>query len=277
LKTLVLKFDFLAIVASHNIIVVHRQLIKYPDIAFFTSPIPLHIAAMVILYGHMSKCDRLSKQVALEDMWLALDMLPRFRWRWERKDQAGGHPLIAKLAARVMEVDLHTIKPPTHAVLLPEEVWDNEEEENTPSTATMRSPALTPTTSYPPPVPAPATSSMSYGPQPPSQPPMASNGSVGPSPYASTSRDQQQLADINEGFFYPFYPEEPGGQFSVPPTPTGRHPHHYANLLAAASPHVSGYSMQPSQDQYVFGDRDGRYAQRNHELPHGLPWHTRTR
>ncbi len=53
---------------------------------------------MVILYGHMSKCDKLPRHTALEDVWLALDMLPRFRWRWERKDVNGGHPLIAKLA-----------------------------------------------------------------------------------------------------------------------------------------------------------------------------------
>ncbi|EEB98221.1 hypothetical protein MPER_02314, partial [Moniliophthora perniciosa FA553] len=77
------------IITSHNTIIVHSQLIRYHDIAFFTSPIPLHIAAMVILYGHV---------------WLAIDMLPRFRWRWERKDVAGGHPLIARLAERVMEV-----------------------------------------------------------------------------------------------------------------------------------------------------------------------------
>ncbi|KAF8893294.1 hypothetical protein CPB85DRAFT_1440694 [Mucidula mucida] len=55
---------------------------------------------MVILYGHMSKSDTLPRHTALEDVWLALDMLPRFRWRWERKDVNGGHPLISKLAER---------------------------------------------------------------------------------------------------------------------------------------------------------------------------------
>ena len=60
----------------------HNQLIKFPDIAFFVSPSPLHIAAMVILYGHMSVVDKLPLQVALEDVWMALDMLPSFRWRW---------------------------------------------------------------------------------------------------------------------------------------------------------------------------------------------------
>lgn len=254
-----------AIVASHNIIVIHRQLIRYPDTAFFTSPIPLHIAAMVILYGHMSRCDKLSRQVALEDMWLALDMLPRFRWRWERKDQAGGHPLIAKLAARVMEVDLHTINPPTHTVLLSEEAWDTAE--GTPSTATVQSPMSTPPTATSSYAPAPAMAA-SYGPH--SQP--MANGP--PVPYP-----RDQFVDVPDGLFYPFYPEEPA--FSVPPTPTGTAPtaprghpqHQYASLLAAASPHLSGYGVHASQNQYIFGERDGRYSHPHSEMqqPHMWP------
>ncbi|KAI0027406.1 fungal-specific transcription factor domain-containing protein, partial [Vararia minispora EC-137] len=115
-----------AIIISHNIIVVHHQLIRFPDIAFFVSPIPLHIAAMVILYGHMSRCEALSKQVALEDVWMALDMLPSFRWRWERKDNNGGHPLIARLAEKVLEVNLRQAGPTAQPVLIPEINWDIE-------------------------------------------------------------------------------------------------------------------------------------------------------
>ncbi|CDO76505.1 hypothetical protein BN946_scf184361.g4 [Trametes cinnabarina] len=67
-----------AIVTSHNIIVVHNKLIRFPDIAFFVSPTPLHIAAMVILYGHMSECDRIPQQTALEDLFtLSLPSLLR--------------------------------------------------------------------------------------------------------------------------------------------------------------------------------------------------------
>ena len=40
-----------AVVTAHNIIVVHHQLINQPDISFFTSPLPLQTAAMVLLYG----------------------------------------------------------------------------------------------------------------------------------------------------------------------------------------------------------------------------------
>ncbi|KAF9014644.1 hypothetical protein BDZ89DRAFT_962664, partial [Hymenopellis radicata] len=115
-----------AIITSHNTIIVHSQLIRFPDIAFFTSPIPLHIAAMVILYEHMSKSDTLPRHTALEDVWLALFMLPRFRWRWERKDVNGGHPLISKLAKRVMEVNLHQVGPATNPVLLSEPDWEED-------------------------------------------------------------------------------------------------------------------------------------------------------
>jgi hypothetical protein len=37
----------------------------------------------------------------IEDVWMALDILPHFRWRWERKDLNGGHPLIFKLAVLI--------------------------------------------------------------------------------------------------------------------------------------------------------------------------------
>ncbi|CAL1715967.1 unnamed protein product [Somion occarium] len=115
-----------AIVTSHNIIVVHNQLIRFPDISFFVSPIPLHIAAMVILFGHMSKCERLPREVAMEDVWMALNMLPSFRWRWERKDLKGGHPLIGKLAEEVLKVNLHQVAPTSAPMLLSEQDWDTD-------------------------------------------------------------------------------------------------------------------------------------------------------
>jgi hypothetical protein len=111
-----------AMVQAHNVIAIHTVLVRYPEVGFFTSPVPLHIAAMVILYGKMSKCDKeipgLSDgegsgedgasnavRILMEDVWLALDMLPRFRWRWETGSgaSAGTNPLIAKLAEIVME------------------------------------------------------------------------------------------------------------------------------------------------------------------------------
>ncbi|KAJ3495698.1 hypothetical protein NMY22_g19903 [Coprinellus aureogranulatus] len=121
-----------AIITSHNMIIIHNQLIRFPNTGFFVSPIPLHIAAMVILYGHMSKVDCLPFNTALEDLWLALDMLPRFRWRWERKDMNGAHPLIARLAERVMQVNLRNIAPTGNPVLRSEPAWDDEQPPATP-------------------------------------------------------------------------------------------------------------------------------------------------
>ncbi|KAJ7573922.1 fungal-specific transcription factor domain-containing protein [Mycena floridula] len=188
-----------AIVTSHNTIIVHSQLIRFPDIAFFTSPIPLHIAAMVILYGHMSKCDRLPKHTALEDVWLALDMLPRFRWRWERKDANGSHPLIAKLAERVMDTNLHTVSPTTHPVLLSEPEWDD-----------VMSPQQTPTTAY-------AHSPVVYGPR--MDPTVQTNGKI---------MDKNML-EVPANLFYPFYPENNING-------SGQGPHQdYSALMAAAA------------------------------------------
>jgi len=81
---------------------------------------------MVILYGHMSRSDRLSKQTALEDVRLSLDMLPAFRWHWQPKDVDDGQPLIAKLAERVMDVPLDMAKSPARPSLLPEPTWEED-------------------------------------------------------------------------------------------------------------------------------------------------------
>ncbi|KAF5392188.1 hypothetical protein D9757_001375 [Collybiopsis confluens] len=122
-----------AIVQAHNVIAIHTVLVRFPEVGFFTSAVPLHIAAMVILYGRMSKCDEgipglsdgeggedgsSAVRILMEDVWLALDMLPRFRWRWETGSgyNTGTNPLIAKLAEKVMEASfsesgLHGIGP----------------------------------------------------------------------------------------------------------------------------------------------------------------------
>ncbi|KAJ3788059.1 fungal-specific transcription factor domain-containing protein [Lentinula aff. detonsa] len=112
-----------AIIQAHNVIAIHTVLVRYPEVGFFTSPIPLQIAAMVILYGRVSECDEgipglndrdgidredgrsSAVRILMEDIWLALDMLPRFRWRWETGSGSSGgtNPLIAKLAEEVME------------------------------------------------------------------------------------------------------------------------------------------------------------------------------
>lgn len=59
---------YIAVVTANNIIIIHNHLIRFPDIGFFVSPIPLHIAAMVILYGHINKSMRLHKNVVVQDI-----------------------------------------------------------------------------------------------------------------------------------------------------------------------------------------------------------------
>ncbi|KAI6037667.1 fungal-specific transcription factor domain-containing protein [Pisolithus marmoratus] len=269
-----------AIVTSHNIIVVHNQLIRFPNTAFFVSPIPLHIAAMVILYGHMSHCDRLSRQVMIEDVWMALDMLPRLRWRWERKDLNGGHPLISKLAEKVLNVNLRTVGPTKDPVLLPELDWETD----SPGGSMLGSPS-------------PISHSQIHLQQKSSvlaHPQYQNTGHVGPSVYgtqrtmsqnttpvksagsgSSSTSSPERLAEVPAGLFYPFYPENP----HVPGVPgeSGAangdgNSGDYTHLLAAAAAQPNGsngsYGCQPSQDSYMLEEIVPSHAPHNNG--HGL-------
>jgi hypothetical protein len=237
---------FLAIIASHNVIIVHQQLIRFPDIAFFTSPIPLHLAAMVILYGHISKVECLPHSVALEDIWMALDMLPRFRWRWERKDVKGAHPLIAKLAEHVMGVDLQTVKPSSAhpPVLICEPDWEE------PTSPSLRSQHSTPVLSAAPPY-APGTGGPVYH-HPNGMDRMDRTKSGGSTP------PTRNLADVPQGLFYPFYPEA-----DVPAVAGGatKQQDYKKLMLAAASVPQDGYVTQAHEVTYIEGkDRGGHSA-----------------
>ncbi|KAJ3569705.1 hypothetical protein NP233_g4870 [Leucocoprinus birnbaumii] len=212
-----------AIITSHNIIVVHHKLIKFPDVAFFTSPIPLHIAAMVILFGHMSRCEVLPLPTALEDLWMALDMIPRFRWRWERKDAAGGHPLIARLVERVMNVDLHTIGPTSHPVLICEPEWDEEGPNSPRAKANAGASGNGSGSSQNTPPISSANLGGVYG--PPSGPggygtvvrggplngnsgaPGMNNVGTNGHPPGTATPPHKRLVDMPPNLFYPFYPE----------------------------------------------------------------------
>nr|GAT60924.1 predicted protein [Mycena chlorophos] len=219
-----------AIVTAHNVIIVHSQLIRFPDIGFLTSPIPLHIAAMVILYGQMSNCDgMLTRQMAIDDLWLALDMLPRFRWRWERKDLNGSHPLIFELASHVMGVDLHAVKPSTQPVLLCEPDWEDSALPSPLSMSQHTSPA--PGHAYP---------KQLYGVQRVHAPPASNGGGA------------KHLVEVPPSLFFPFYPE--AANPASPPTSTnGLHEPSYGHILAAAATHGQhgSYVGQGSYDTYI--------------------------
>ncbi|KAI0059169.1 hypothetical protein BV25DRAFT_1146977 [Artomyces pyxidatus] len=277
-----------AIIVSHNIIIVHNQLIRFPDIAFFVSPIPLHIAAMVILYGHMSRCDSLPHQVACEDVWMALDMLPSFRWRWERKDLNGGHPLIATLAEKVLDVNLRQAGPTSHPVLLPELDWETEgvgSVTNGPGTnnnqGNMAAPNGTPHHTPP------SMNHANYGPGAPGSfgpgtPTMSSAGaSVGGSPGSGrapngapvSGNGETKMPDVPPGLFYPFYPEShvqgaageraatngnaQGGAQGGNTGNNGNENGDFTQLFAAAAAQQpSGQWGASSQDSYMLEERD---------------------
>ncbi|KAJ7494589.1 fungal-specific transcription factor domain-containing protein [Mycena galericulata] len=240
-----------AIVTAHNVIIVHSQLIRFPDIGFFTSPIPLHIAAMVILYGQMSNCERLPRQTAIEDVWLALDMLPRFRWRWERKDLNGGHPLIFELASHVMGVDLHAVKPATQPVLLSEPEWDEDSAMPSPMSTSQHTSPI-PASAYP-------IAKPAYGPQPRGMngaPPTVHVGGP-PTPTSANGAGGKHLVDIPTGLFYPFFPDENGNPPAAAPGTNGAQAPGYGHILAAAATHGQhgSYGGQGSHDTFISEER----------------------
>lgn len=236
-------------------ITIHHQLIRFPDIAFFTSPIPLHIAAMVILYGQMSKCDTLPRPLAAQVVGLALDILPRFRWRWERKDLNGGHPLIARLAERVMDIDLQHVGPIPHPALLCEPQWDEDILMSTSSTPQQTTPILV-AASY-----SNSSSGAAYGPHPRSVNKTESGGSTPPG---------TQLAEIPTQLFYPFYPE--AHVFSIPPPPPNggsggaQHQRDYDHILAVAAGQDGTYGCQPSHDSFMSEERDPHHSLQQHGM-----------
>jgi hypothetical protein len=264
-----------AIVVSHNVIVVHNQLLRFPDISFFTSPIPLHIAAMVILFGHMSRCDSLTRQVALEDVWMALDMLPSFRWRWEGKETNGSHPLIATLAEKVLEVNLRQVGPSSHPVLMPELDWDLENTGSPLATHTAAStPSLTNTNAtYA--HGAPGTPSFPGSPPigpaaPPSSRVLVSGAGSGSSSGGSSGPVEMKLAEVPPNLFFPFYPTgtNDGRNGSVPSgstssgggTGSGNGPNDYSQLLAQAAAAAAQQQAGPwgasGQESYMLEEKD---------------------
>ena len=160
---------------------------------------------MVILYGHISGVECLPAHIALEDVWLALDMLPRFRWRWERKDVNGGHPLIAKLVEHIMGVSLHTITPAAVPILLSETQWDEQMSVQSPvlksqnNTPVISSTALTYTST--------TTTGPVYSPHQRSL--NGTSGALNPS--------GKHLADVPTTLFYPFFPEAQANAITTAP------------------------------------------------------------
>jgi len=92
-----------SVITSHNILMSQIQLVSFPSLAFFVSPIPIHIAAMVILYGVISECDSLPYVQAKEDVCSALYTVLLSRRRWNRKDADGWHPAVPILKLKCLQ------------------------------------------------------------------------------------------------------------------------------------------------------------------------------
>lgn len=115
----------------------HASLTQIPDIGFFVSPLPLHLAAITIIYGQACGFTTLSYETGFEDVNSALHIIPALRWQWERKDAGGGvHPVTLELANKVFKK-----KPPTSdrpkliPNFLPEEDWEDDTGRNPPPDA----------------------------------------------------------------------------------------------------------------------------------------------
>lgn len=130
-------------------------------------------------------------------------MLPRFRWRWERKDANGGHPLVAKVAERVLEVNLQTLHPEPVAspVLIPEPKW---EEYVASPAALSQQPTPTMSASTVQFGPGHSNGNLAYGPQ--SRPDASASASIAK---GDTTPPEKSMANFPTPLFYPFYPEAP--------------------------------------------------------------------
>ena len=230
---------------------------------------------MVILFGHMSRCDSLTRQVALEDVWMALDMLPSFRWRWEGKETNGSHPLIATLAEKVLEVNLRQVGPSSHPVLMPELDWDLE---NSGSPLATHTAASTPSL---------ANTNVSYAQGTPSFPGSPPIGPAAPpssrvhvsgtgNSSGSSGPVEMKLAEVPPNLFFPFYPtgtHEGRNGNAIPPSgsapaagngggsaSSGNGSNDYSQLLAQAAAAAAQQQAGPwgasGQESYMLEEKD---------------------
>jgi hypothetical protein len=185
---------------------------------------------MVILYGHINKSMRLHKSVVVQDIWMALDVLPRMRWRWQRKDINGEHPLIANLAERVLEVNLRDVVPSSDQMLLSEQDWDIDASLMSPSLAVHKQEQMTP---------------VIANAQFPAHGATYAQSIRGPTRNDNLSDSKQPLMEVPSGLFYPFFPER-----KLVPNRNGP-PQDFSEMLAAAGAQAGG---PYGQDTYVLED-----------------------
>jgi Fungal specific transcription factor domain len=96
----VLLHPFTAVIAAHNVLVIHAQLATYPEATFFVSPMPIYIASMIILLAVLSRVETLAWGLSKEDIQLSLKLYSLFRWRWPRHQDTGLNLLITRIAKK---------------------------------------------------------------------------------------------------------------------------------------------------------------------------------
>lgn len=167
---------------------------------------------------------------------MALDVLPRMRWRWERKDINGEHPLIANLAERVLEISLHDVVPSGDQMLLSEQDWDSNTSLMSPSMAGHKQEQMTPVMTN-----AQFSShGTTFG-----QSGRGSNASSNGSRNDTQLDSKQPLMEVPSGLFYPFFPER-----KLIPNRGGA-PQDFSEMLAAAGAQAGG---PYGQDPYTLED-----------------------
>lgn len=255
-----------AVVTSHNIIVVHRSLVKYPDAAFFVSPMPLHISAMIIIYGVMCASPVLEWQRSLDDVWLALSMLPHLRWRWERKDMQGMHPIISKIAEKVFHSNFDEIHDESSPGVLLPEVQTSEwvSAELRPQSALQRKMERWSSSPAPPLVIKPEQHS----------PPSAGTGIVSPSsaafispggaihrPTPQHAQNMQPWPEPHVGLFYPLDQENPTNMQPWPSQmqtamPMGMPQHQQDTNQMLLYRSLGAVGCQPAQQSFINEEND---------------------
>lgn len=99
-----------AVITAHNVLSVQAHLTTFPESNFFISPIPVQVAAMIILFAAISKVETLAWGLAKEDILTALKLSqPRRSLPIPpHLPSSGVHALIHKLAVKVYGAAIDT-------------------------------------------------------------------------------------------------------------------------------------------------------------------------
>lgn len=167
---------------------------------------------------------------------MALDVLPRMRWRWARKDVNGEHPLITHLAEKILEVKLHGYQPKgDNNYLLSDNHWDLDLSSIPPAMGSQKQEQMTP-------VMANSSFPVQNGYSPHNRRVVQNSPMVG---MKNEDKKSPSVPTIPPSLFYPFYPED-----KIPENPNGT-PQDFQELLVAAASRGGQYSTGSYRSEHV--------------------------